>query len=362
MSLTNSPKSKRRDGLTNSPNAMPENISRSLMPPTTGLSASRQPEGGASRGGAYEPHPNDPGFNHLLSGTVAYGGRQNGQVATRGEGDANEFSPNDVNQGGMGNCYLLAALMALADTRPDVLRNAVRGPKADGTYDIHLFTGASDDPTVPLVPKVVNVSAHFHINNHEVEFGGKKMPVADPGELSFARGGDRNEAGDEELWVKLIEKALAVEAEGYEGLDGGFPARVLEALTGQQNQEFWFNGIHDSTERDTSHVLQAKASDEDLSGFVRQTLERGMPIATTTYEASMMPKDPASLAEMDRYKISPLHAYARCGQRGAAQPAWPRDRRRGANRTDLAAVPEILQGAFHRYRGQFMTESVLAMS
>jgi hypothetical protein len=84
----------------------------------------------------------------------------------------------------------------------------------------------------------------------------------------------------------------------------------LEALTGQQNQEFWFNGIHDSTERDTSHVLQAKASDEDLSGFVRQTLERGIPIATTTYEASMMPKDPASLAEMDRYKISPLHAYA----------------------------------------------------
>lgn len=289
---------------------LPEGKGKHMAPPASKLTASRVGESGAARSGAYEPHVNDPGFDAPTSFMVEYGGPQQGEIATRGRGDADAFAPDDVNQGGLGNCYLLAALMALADTRPEVLRNAISGPKADGTYDVHIFTGASDDPKAPLTPKVVNVSPSFYINKEQVEVGGQAMPVDEGGELTFARGGDRDANGNEELWVKLIEKALAVEAGGYAQLDGGFPARVLEALTGEQHQEFWFNGIHGSTERDTTHILEARASDEDLSAFVVNTLRRGMPIATTTYEADMMPADPASVAERARYQISPLHAYA----------------------------------------------------
>lgn len=237
------------------------------------------------------------------------GAAQSGQIATRGAGDENEFSANDINQGAIGNCYLLAALMALADTRPDVLRNAIQGPLADGSYNVRIHTGFGDDPKVPLVPKVVNVSPNFYVNKTSVIMNGQPEAVGDPGELTFARGGDRDAAGNEELWVKLIEKAFAAEAGSYANLDAGFPAHVLEALTGERNQEFWFNGVHESSERDRRNILEARLSDEELSEFVVQTLDRGMPIATTTYEGGMLPSDPASLAERERYRISPLHAY-----------------------------------------------------
>jgi hypothetical protein len=287
---------------------MPSGQGKSMAPPQTALAASnaspRQPV-------PYTPHPNDPKSGSPLGFMTEYGVRQEGAVANRGKGDADAFSPNDVNQSGLGNCYLLAALMALADTRPDVLRNAITGPLPDGTYNVRIFTGSGDDPSVPLVPKVVNVSAHFLTNKHEAEFGGEMIPVGDPGRATYAYGGDNDAEGNEEFWVKLLEKVFAKEAGDYaNGLDGGFSAHVLEALTGEQAQELWFNGVHATTERDKQHLVSRPMSEVDLSVFTMRSLRAGYPTAASTYETEMLPhNDPAAVEEMERFRIRPLHAY-----------------------------------------------------
>jgi hypothetical protein len=300
-----------KEGISPGLGMMPQGQGKSMTPPPSSLTASRNSN---VDGASYAGHRNDPrSRNGELANVTEYGGRQTGQIASRGAGDTNDFSANDVNQGAVGDCYLLAALMALATTRPELLKRAITGPKSDGTYDVRIYTGASDNPDQALVPKVVNVSPHFFVISEKAKSNKMGIPASEVGEKAFARGGDRDAGGNEELWVKLIEKAFAAEAGSYEAIDGGFATHVLEALTGEQQKEFWFNGVHASTQRNTQFVMEAKLDGEQLSTFIRQTLERGMPIATSTYEENMLPKDPASIAEMERLQISELHAYAVIG-------------------------------------------------
>src|SRR5262245_40584401 len=49
-----------------------------------------------------------------------------GDAFIQGFGDANEIDANDVGQGQLGDCYLMASMVALAHSDPQRIRNLIR--------------------------------------------------------------------------------------------------------------------------------------------------------------------------------------------------------------------------------------------
>lgn len=99
--------------------------------------------------------------------------------------------PDDVRQGALGDCYLLAALAALAHEHPGAIRRLITD-HGNGTYTVHLPTG---DVTVD-----------------------DQLPVVVDEQLSptYAQ-----PAPSGALWPAIIEKAAAVASGGsYEMIDG----------------------------------------------------------------------------------------------------------------------------------------------
>lgn len=160
---------------------------------------------------------------------------QTGPVAEKGTGDANAFDKSDVNQGALGDCYLLASLMTLASQSPDILKNAISGPKADGSYDVSLYKrkGGFIGIGKSLQKQTVNVESSFLVYNAE---GNKKGMYGN----AYAQGGDMDSSGNQELWVKLIEKAYGKMNGGFQKINGGWSEVALEALTGKEYSETGF--------------------------------------------------------------------------------------------------------------------------
>ncbi len=55
-----------------------------------------------------------------------------GQPFIEGAGDGRAVHPNDVSQGGIGDCYFMSSLATVADQKPDVIQNMIR--KVEGTF------------------------------------------------------------------------------------------------------------------------------------------------------------------------------------------------------------------------------------
>jgi len=117
-------------------------------------------------------------------------------------------SYDDVVQGALGDCYLLASLASLAESDP-VLVEQMIAPLGDGTFAVRFY----DDNT----PIYLRVDAD--------------LPVRWTGSLVYAKLGP-----DGEVWMPLIEKAYACFRRGqnsYASLDGGWMSYVLQQATGR---------------------------------------------------------------------------------------------------------------------------------
>jgi hypothetical protein len=109
--------------------------------------------------------------------------------------DDRPVHPNDVAQGSLGDCYVLAALIAVARTDPEVIERMITS-NDDGTYTVFLWDVGpfSRDARV-------TIDATFPYQTR----GGQKAPV-------FASLGDRETVNGKyrfELWPMIIEKAWA---------------------------------------------------------------------------------------------------------------------------------------------------------
>jgi hypothetical protein len=114
---------------------------------------------------------------------------------------------NDVQQGTLGDCWLLAALSATAATRPDVIRQTIVD-LGDSTY------------AVELGGKFYRVDADLPAYSANV-YDGQYI-------LKYAKQGQSNS-----IWVPLVEKAYAhyrTGANTYASLNGGIGAEVMVAL------------------------------------------------------------------------------------------------------------------------------------
>lgn len=123
------------------------------------------------------------------------------------EGSAEpDIDPNDVTQGAIGDCWLAAAMAAVARARPEAIRAAISARPGD-RYDVSLYIDERGGFfREPAPPRTVTVSSNL---------------PASGGRPAFAALGDIAPSGLRELWPALIEKAYAAMISGgYASLSG----------------------------------------------------------------------------------------------------------------------------------------------
>lgn len=127
---------------------------------------------------------------------------------------------DDVRQGSLGDCWMLASLSATADTSPNAIRQTIV-ELGDSTY------------AVELGGKFYRVDNDLPVNSTTVT-GGRY-------DLRYARQGALNS-----LWVPLVEKAYAhfrTGANTYASLNGGNTGETLTALGATDVSSLWKSDI-----------------------------------------------------------------------------------------------------------------------
>lgn len=146
-------------------------------------------------------------------------GHVEGQLFVRGQGEASDIDPSDIKQGHLGDCYFMSSLGAIARANPELLRKMIH-PNDDGTYTVtfHQRRLPWEPGSGEFKPVSITVTAELPLIN---------------GKPAFAGADDATPAGQQELWVGLVEKAYASFRGGYGIADqGGYGGNAMEAITG----------------------------------------------------------------------------------------------------------------------------------
>ena len=186
-----------------------------------------------------------------------------------------EISPNDVTQGSLGDCWLAAAMAAVARARPEVIRSLIHD-RGDGTYDVSLYI--AEGGGFAESPQTVRVSSSF---------------PAQSGRPAYAQAGDTSAAGLRELWPMLIEKAYAAM------LSGGYPS-----LSGDVSGSGRAGGLSALLGTSSAVTLVADRTDAQVLADISGALVDRRPIVCETPPAFGAPGAGAGVG------IRSNHAYA----------------------------------------------------
>lgn len=183
------------------------------------------------------------------------------------------ISHDDVNQNWINDCFFLSALAAVAKANPEAIKNLIKGPLADGSYEVKL-----------------------HIKGKKISLDGNPTIIKVFPKALEKDGQTTVGLGDNELWVLLVERAFAQAMGGYDVLDeAGFTEHGLEAITG----------------KDAVYKETASMSNAEVVAFVQECIEKKVPLT-----ASAKAVEP-SLAEAAREAhIYLAHAYYVLGASG----------------------------------------------
>ena len=141
-------------------------------------------------------------------------------------GDNSAININDIHQGQIGDCFLLAAMGEMARYHPTAISNMIHY-NANGTETVALYTGLNGLPPQfgqysfkATTQTVSNVFSSSSVNN------GATQDVV---------------GSQKEIWAQVVEKAYAQANGGYAGIqNGGSPFLAMEQLTGKAAQ--WMPG------------------------------------------------------------------------------------------------------------------------
>ncbi len=133
-------------------------------------------------------------------------------------GDTAAISVNDLHQGQLGDCFLIASIGELALTHPDAINRLIK-VNANGTETVTLFVGANG--------RVAGYGA--------TAFKATTVTV----DNTFSSAGVNNQStqnvvnGQKEIWPQVLEKAIAMLDGGYGAVaNGGNPMIVMQQITG----------------------------------------------------------------------------------------------------------------------------------
>jgi hypothetical protein len=133
-------------------------------------------------------------------------------------GDTAAISVNDLHQGQLGDCFLIASIGELALTHPDAITKMIK-VNANGTETVTLYTDKNG-----------------HVANYGTTvFKATTITI----DNTFSSAGVNNGAtqdvlnGQKEIWPQVLEKAIATLDGGYNTIaNGGNPMIVMQELTG----------------------------------------------------------------------------------------------------------------------------------
>lgn len=166
-----------------------------------------------------------------------------GDLFIRGDDD-HPIDPSDIDQQGLGDCYLLASLAEIAQQNPELIRDIIR-PNENGTFTVTFY---DDGDPVEIV-----VGPHIPATDGSTEFAG-------PGDIPDG-------ATNPELWVMLIEKAYAQYHGSYGEIERGFTNEALEHLTGAESDrsdadDVSIEALHDSLDDGSAITVETLSSDD----------------------------------------------------------------------------------------------------
>ena len=153
-----------------------------------------------------------------------------GVAFLRGQGDAHEVDMNDVKQGGLGDCYFMAGLAAVARTHPERIRNMIED-HGDGTFSVYLWKhndqwdeaeyGADGEYEYVLSAVCFKADVSFPAQ-------GSDPAYADYGDTETVNG-----ATVRELWPMILEKAFAQYKGSWAGIEGGFSSTPMSFFSAE---------------------------------------------------------------------------------------------------------------------------------
>ncbi len=182
----------------------------------------------------------DTDYSYGDGGGVLYVDDAGNTIVDNGTGAG--VSLNDIDQGSLGDCYFLAAVGAIANTHPQLIKDMIHD-NGDGTYDVTLHVNGD-----PGNAQVQTVSGEFPMK-------------ADGTTPAYSKYGDGNET-----YVMLLEKAYAQQQGGYGNIEGGFAGAAMEVLTGDSH---------------TPHVLN-NMSEDDIATQIELAITNGTPITAAS--------------------------------------------------------------------------------
>ena len=206
--------------------------------------------------------------------------RFEGTPFVQGAADRCCIDSNDITQGAIGDCWMLASLGALAVTSPGTVARAIRD-NGDGTYDVTLYRKEGSKDAASFTPEIIRVDNLFPAYRWPFfMWPGTAAPV-------YAQIGDTGSDGTAELWVLVLEKAFALRNLGYSSIHGGLGYDALEVMTGRPSigvlpasiprsrLASLLSSLHASGYAITAGTLADEAQLPSLSPSTRDLFKRG---------------------------------------------------------------------------------------
>ncbi|MBL8953975.1 MAG: hypothetical protein JNK82_24575 [Myxococcaceae bacterium] len=175
----------------------------------------------------------------------------------------------DVKQGQLDDCWLMASIGSLVHADPQAVKNMIRD-NGDGTYGVRLFA-ETPAGSGSFTASWVTVDDDFPRH-------GLLMPS--DREL-YADAGDGDHDGRQEIWVALIEKAFVqhmqtnfpAEGMGYGALNNDLISKAMGALTGNP----------------TSVRMTANTDAQTMWSELQRVNQGGLVSAATPKDGTLMP-------------------------------------------------------------------------
>lgn len=165
----------------------------------------------------------DQGFSHQGERKATFATVENSQLVINGA------SAEDVKQGGLGTCYLLATLGSIASSRPGMLEQMIKD-NGNGTVTVTFYAEQLDSAERKRVPVTVDLDL-------PVATKASGLPVQ-PGQLIYTRAAKDEGSGKSEIWAPMMEKAYAAfKKGGFQGVSGGQASEVMKELLGNEAQQ-----------------------------------------------------------------------------------------------------------------------------
>jgi uncharacterized protein YukE len=203
----------------------------------------------------------------------------------------NSIDPNSqVNQGGLGDCYFLSSLAAVAVSDPAFIQSHIT-QNANGTYTVTLYQNGK--------PVEVTVLPDLPVNSD---------------------GGDAydNIPDDGALWVALYEKAFAQLNGSYNAIgQGGWPQDALATITGKStSSEAWNNS--NTFEQIVTFGFGGNGSSPPSLASIQALIASGQPVTACTTGNDVWPdgdkNDPIEVVGDHCYRVQSVTSNPQTGQ------------------------------------------------